>query len=516
MQEQAISGKNKLTKAELVFLIASAFITITFVSTCSPLYPFNPWDDVNVFFVLGRGIKHGLVPYRDLFDHKGPVIHFIYALAATISETSFVGVWIIECITASVFAVFSWKIVKLFVSPSRLTITLIPVFIGVTYTIRMFNFGGNAEEFCFPFLTVAFYIGLKAIVQKNGLPDNMDAFICGLITGALFWMKYTFLGFLIGFCIYILFITIKRKDYKRLWSLVWRFLAGMVIFSIPVILYFVATKSLDCLWEAYFKVNLFMYHESFSSSSLVRIPVLKNFITPIVFLSIASTKFPSFGVMLLLAFTSLFFINKAYRKKVILFFGLTFALTSGFVFSKSSAVFYYGYILSYCFSLGLITLINAWNALIRVSKNNLRIIQILLSFALSIFYVLSIILCKNIYLIFQPKELLTQFQIAAVVNETPNAKVLVYDSIDPGVFTASGIMPSNRFFCFLNIEQDYPPILEEQDGLIEDGYFDYIITTYFFEGNWDNYEFYKEATGPFIDFDGKSSLEGYKIYKRCD
>ena len=118
------------------------------------------------------------------------------------------------------------------------------------------------------------------------------------------------------------------------------------------------------------------------------------------------------------------------------------------------------------------------------------------------------------YLIFQRKEMLTQFQIAEIVKETPDAKVLVYDSIDPGIFTASGIMPANRFFCYLNIEQHYHPIKEEQDKLIAEGYFDYIITNFSFEEDWDNYGFYKEITGPFTGPDGESSLEGYKIYIR--
>ena len=514
MQNQKITDNSKLNKFELLFLIIVSSVTITFVSACSPLYPFNPWDDVNVFFVLGRGIVHGLVPYRDLFDHKGPLLHFVFALAAIISENSFIGIWIIECILASVFAIFSWKTAKLFIYPSKFMIMIMPVFIGVIYTIRMFNFGGNAEELCFPLLSVEFYLGLRSIVQKSGIPDKNDALICGIITGAIFWIKYSFLGFVIGFCLYIFLITLKRKEYKKLWDLVWRFLLGIVIVSIPIVTYFIVTKSLGDLWEAYFKVNLFMYHEDTTTSKLLSIPVLKNFLIPIIFICRAVSNYPTYGVMLILAFLSLIFIDKAYRKKVIIFVVLTFSLTSGFIFSKTSAVYYYGYILTYCFGLGLITLIKGYIALTKVFKNYPKLIQTLIASFLSILYVLSILLCKNMYLIFQRKEMLTQFQIAEIVKETPDAKVLVYDSIDPGIFTASGIMPANRFFCYLNIEQHYHPIKEEQDNLIAEGYFDYIITTFSFEEDWDNYGLYKEITGPFTGPDGESSLEGYKIYIR--
>ena len=157
MQKQIISGTDKLKISELIFVIAAAVVTITAVSTCSPLFPFNPWDDANCFFTVGRGITKGLVPYRDLYEQKGPLLYFIYALAALVSQKSFTGAWIIECIAASVFAVFSWKTVKLFTRPSRFTIALVPVLLGITYTLKLFNFGGNAEELCFPLLSVAFY-----------------------------------------------------------------------------------------------------------------------------------------------------------------------------------------------------------------------------------------------------------------------------------------------------------------------------------------------------------------------
>lgn len=88
MGTTSFKDNSKLSKYELIFLLFSAIVTITLVSTCSPLYPFNPWDDANCFFTLGRGILHGLVPYRDLYEQKGPLLYFIYALVALLSEKS--------------------------------------------------------------------------------------------------------------------------------------------------------------------------------------------------------------------------------------------------------------------------------------------------------------------------------------------------------------------------------------------------------------------------------------------
>ena len=264
--EQKNSGK--LTRTELIFLVLMATATITVVSTCSPLYPFNLWDDVNCFFTLGRGIIHGKVPYRDLYEQKGPLLYFIYAFAALISEKSFIGAWIAECVMASVFAIFSWKTAKLFTEPPRFSIVLVPLLTGLVYTSRLFNFGGNAEELCFPLLTAALYFGLRAIVNGNGLPSKSDALICGIITAALFWIKYTFIGFMAGFCLYILVMAVRQKAFLNLWSLIWRFFAGFLILTAPILIYFIANGALGDLWEVYFHNNIFLYHELEGNSVL--------------------------------------------------------------------------------------------------------------------------------------------------------------------------------------------------------------------------------------------------------
>ena len=515
MQTHGLNVKDKLTKTELAIPVISAIVTITVVSTCSPLYPFNPWDDANCFFTLGRGIIHGLVPYRDLYEQKGPLLYFIYALAALITEKSFIGAWIVECIMASLFAVFSWKIVKLFTEPPKFAAALVPLFIGLTYSTRLFNFGGNAEELCFPLLTIALYFGLKSIVKGDGLPSKKEALFCGLITSALFWIKYTFIGFMAGFCLYILILSIKRKDFKKLWALVWRFIAGFVILSVPVLLYFAANGALDSLWEAYFYNNIFLYHSGEAKTLLSSIPVIRNIYIPLYAVCKMSVKYPKFGALLLLTFASLFFIEKKYRKKTVFLFLITFFLSIGLTFTKNSFIYYYVYILAGYFSLALIPLCKGLAFLKKSFRQNPGFMQGLIAGVLVIFYGVTLLLNKNTYLIFEKKEFLAQFRYADTINQTPDARILTYDVMDSGFYTAAGLLPQNRFFCYLNIESSYPAILEEQNRLIEAGFFDYIVTSYSCTCDWDNYVLVREEADTYVDYTGEKALDGYRLYKRA-
>lgn len=514
MGNKTLTDRSILTKKEYAFLIIVATITITIVSTCSPLYPFNPWDDANCFFTLGRGIKHGFVPYRDLYDHKGPLIYILYALAAFISEKTFTGVWIIECTTASIFAVYSWKTVRLFTDTPAYSIIVMPLFLGITYTFGMFNFGGNAEELCFPLITVCFFFAVRSIVINNTIPSNHEAFISGLITAALFWIKYTLLGFMAGFILFIVIKAIADKRSNKIWSLVWRFLSGFVVLTIPIILYFIVNNSLEYLWKEYFYNNFSLYLNAPGLPAIAQVPVLKNVYFVFAFLTGTCKSNPSFCLLLLLSVVALFLVGKEYRIRAILLFFVTFSLSAGFVFTKPASVYYYGYILTYCLCLSLIPLVFLINKMEQVFKDNKATIKYAVNIALTVFYVLALLLCKNLYLIFKPKEFLSQYRVANTINQTQNAKVLTYDVMDSGFFTTAGILPANKFYCFHNNETAYTDISEEKNRLIKEGFFDYIVTYYFCEPNWKNYKKIAEETGPYVGNDGKMITEGYKIYKR--
>ena len=515
MGTQSLKDKSKLTRFELITLIAAASVTITLVSTCSPLYPFNPWDDANCFFTLGRGILHGLVPYRDLYEQKGPLLYFIYALVALLSEKSFIGAWIIELVTTSVFAIYSWKIIKLFAEPSKYMLVLMPLFLGITYSNGMFNFGGNAEEFCFPLLTVVFYIGLRAIIKGNGLPNNKEALFCGAVTGILFWIKFTFIGFIAGFCLYILVVTIKRKEIKKLFSLIGLFLAAFIVITIPILIYFLATGSLMDLWESYFYNKIF-YMNTSEARGIMKVPVIKNIITVVVSLGMVSVEYPHYPVQLLLTLASFFFISKEHRKKTLRFFLVTFVFAAFFAFLSSSVIYYYGYILSYCFGLGLIPVISLLGKLEKKLKKNNDLIKALTLIFFSVGYALTILLCKNMYMFLQPKQYLSQYRIAETIKQTPDAKVLTYDFMDCGFYTASEILPANKYYCYNNIADQFPAIREEQNRLIEEGYYDYVITTYFADFDSDNYELIQEESSKFVDYTSKPMLDYYKLYKRVN
>lgn len=85
-------------KIPLTLLIWSV-IVIGACSDTSPLYSFYPSPDPSIFFMFGRGLLHGLLPYVEMADSKGPLLVWIYYAAAWIDGHSFAGIFLIQCVT---------------------------------------------------------------------------------------------------------------------------------------------------------------------------------------------------------------------------------------------------------------------------------------------------------------------------------------------------------------------------------------------------------------------------------
>src|SRR5690349_7109259 len=62
-------------------------------------------DDSSVFAYIGWAMKHGLMPYRDVWDHKGPLLYYLNFAGMSLRSTSTLGVGLLELV-ALAFAFF--------------------------------------------------------------------------------------------------------------------------------------------------------------------------------------------------------------------------------------------------------------------------------------------------------------------------------------------------------------------------------------------------------------------------
>lgn len=140
-----------ILKNNVRFLIVAVILITTF-SCCSFVFETNPWVDTNIMFTCGRSMLDEIIIYADIIDHKGPVLYFIYMLAALISSTSYFGIYLIEIMCLTIFLYYSNKISCL-VFEKDLNMVMVFTLGILTVSSQVFKFGcSSAEEFMLPIM----------------------------------------------------------------------------------------------------------------------------------------------------------------------------------------------------------------------------------------------------------------------------------------------------------------------------------------------------------------------------
>ena len=176
-----------------LFSFAVAFLVITVCSRSSFLYPINDWVDSQCFFTTGRAMFNGSVLYRDIYEQKGPLLYFVHGLAGLVSETNFIGVYLVEIICAGFFLYFAARFMRLWVGEKQVYF-LLPAAAALIYSCTAFKYGDSAEELCLPLLMHSLFLTVRAV--KADVPlTAAQKFALGCAGGCVLWIKVTMLGF---------------------------------------------------------------------------------------------------------------------------------------------------------------------------------------------------------------------------------------------------------------------------------------------------------------------------------
>ncbi len=263
------SGDNVLTQkrdliSQAIYCLITACVVLMICSRSSFLYPFNIWDDANGFFTMGKSMIHGLVPYRDLFEPKGILLYVLYAMGYLMSHTTFGGVFIIEVFAAGASLFFALKILLLYLKKLTAYI-LTPIFAALVYSSRSFYWGGSAEEFMLPFFLCGMYLLLNHITFNSQKSMHIcDIFWGGLCAGCILHIKFNSLGFFIGWVITVTVLVLMSDDTHKFRTLIQSstaFLAGILIITVPVVVYFGIHDAIDDWIRCCFYDTIFIYSE---------------------------------------------------------------------------------------------------------------------------------------------------------------------------------------------------------------------------------------------------------------
>lgn len=431
---------NKKCLQNSIFLLLLSILLVTLFSTCSPLYPINPWDDANVFMTIGKSILKGKILYKDIFDQKGPILFFIHEFAAAISYTSFIGVYFWEILS---FWCFTWcglKTIRLF-SDSPLNMPLICLLSLLTITSDAFFYGDSAEEFCLPFIAYALFLMLR-FVKTQESPHRYQALLLGIGAGIILWIKFNIFLFIYGGSLLaLIYIAYQQGQLRQLGRIVILALLGITIVTIAVLAYFIAHDAVDSLVDSYFYTNLFKYSGTSSNGE----PDVWWFI------------FVKLAILVVLLLPIL--LTKAQRNVKLLVLGSYGTLLLSFTFL--TVQFYY------------ILLLYVYSPLFIVYFRNLKPTMKTYSVIFTI-VIGAVALNWNIVSLLNGTFSHLTLDITEIINrnKTEDSEVINFASYDTGIYLKSRHLPPCRNFFINNFEDE--EIREKQRTLVNSGKIKYL------------------------------------------
>lgn len=272
------------------------------------------------YFMGGRSLIHGLLPYVDYTDVKGPILFVIYGLAYLLDSDSYLGVFWITIITYTITFFICYKIFRLYVEKNA---ALLLVFcMGFFYFNPNINSSTEAEAFTQPFIATALYCYL--LIRRSLYDDKIRAqivpsVVIGMCIAIPFLIKFT-IGVMIAFVAIVMLLHLvfskqfKQASYYILWVC-----AGFLLIAMPIWAYL--------LYRGCF--GAYLYEAFVYTTQKVSIPIKE---LPIVYLKEWIKVVMTSKVIFVFAALSIWLVEKSRKDKLLLmicaFFFLSVSLHS--------------------------------------------------------------------------------------------------------------------------------------------------------------------------------------------
>lgn len=242
-------------------IVAGLFLLLfsTYTTLLNDYYGY----DTALWNVIGKGITQGKVPYRDLFEHKGPLLFFIYAFQ-WLFEKNRIAMFMLQWTAFSVTVCYLYKIARLFTDMWKATIS---VFFFLFLFCGTISEGAMSEEWSLPFIVVTMFYALDFLQNKSEtrtVPVKYG-FLFGLCFGFVAMIRLNNAAPICGIVLSLIIILLFRKNYVCIVKNGIAFIIGTLIPVVPIALWFWSRDALDYLWWGAF---LFNFHYAVNATDV--------------------------------------------------------------------------------------------------------------------------------------------------------------------------------------------------------------------------------------------------------
>ncbi|MCB0102689.1 MAG: glycosyltransferase family 39 protein [Anaerolineales bacterium] len=259
----------------------------------SPLNMPLTFRDPGVFLYIGWRILNGELPYRDVWDHKPPVIFYINALGLALGGGSRWGVWVLELAFLFIAAWLGYQLIKKYFGTFPAVFSLLLWMLSLVGVLQ----GGNyTTELTLPMQFAALWL----LVFPAQIKDRTRFLTIGALGALAFFTKQTTIGM---WAAIVLYLTAKHFSARTFNVWVREILsigAGALAVTVFIIGFFFVQGAFPQFWSAVFEYN-FVYAGRGGADLAQRFDSLLRGLRPLTFTGL--TQFGLLGFTLALIFT---------------------------------------------------------------------------------------------------------------------------------------------------------------------------------------------------------------------
>jgi len=239
MNPIALNGKVPYILGILTFFVQ------LFCNIDSYLYAQCGQFDSAWFFMCGKAMMNGMVPYRDFSDSKGVLLWVIYGIGYLYDHYSYVGVFWLACINLWGTLMISFKTARLWLEekPALLAslLLLVPLMYWNFYTET------KAEHFCWPAVAWGIYILMR--FERNAECQILHFIWLGVGLISCLMLKWSVAIMLLSIVASVGWLAIRQQ---KLFSCLVGLLCGILISFLPFSVYFTIVDNWNDVWHEYF------------------------------------------------------------------------------------------------------------------------------------------------------------------------------------------------------------------------------------------------------------------------
>lgn len=201
--------------------------------------------DSAVFFMCGKALMNGMIPYTEFADSKGVLLWFIYGLGYLYDHYSYVGVFWLACIAIWGTLMISYRTARLWLEekPALLSsmLLMVPLMYWNFYTET------KAEHFCWPAVAWGIYVLMRKEKGIDCRPKHYIWLGVGII--ACLMIKWSIALMMLSFVFSIGWMSWRSQNFK---AYLFGIISGLTAAGFPFIVYFTIVGNWADMWQEYF------------------------------------------------------------------------------------------------------------------------------------------------------------------------------------------------------------------------------------------------------------------------